>query len=105
MYPPATTVQKQPQINRAVSEVVKELYPDVQLIRYEIAQDWTGEWAVFFRVLLSDEASKRANLREIAPRVRRMISDRLDIPDLGTLPFFEFRSQSEQAEMKDPAWA
>ena len=104
MYPP-TEVLKQPQINRVVSEVVRELYPDVQLIRYEIAQDWTGQWAVFFRVLLSDEAAKRANLREIAPRVRWMVSDKLDIPNLGMFPFFEFRSQSEQNELKDPVWA
>ena len=104
MYPPTIAVQKQPQINAFVSEVVKEFFPDVQRIRFEFAQDWTGEWAVYFHVLLSDKASKRANLRKIAPRVRRIISDKI-IPELDMMPHFDFTSQSEQAELKDPAWA
>ena len=97
--------QKAPQINAAISQVVKEMYPDVQHIRYEFAQDWTGQWAVFFRVLLSDEASKRENLREIAPRVVWSMSEKLYVPDLGLFPHFYFRSESEQKQVNEPAWA
>jgi hypothetical protein len=104
MYLPIA-VQKQPQINAAVAAVVRELSPDVQHIRFEIAPDWSGQWAVFFRVLLSDEASDPVNLREIAPRVVRRISDQLDIPSLGMFPYFDFRSQSEQTKFHEPAWA
>ncbi len=91
-------------INTAAAEVTKELAPWVRHIRYGIGQDWTGEWAVFFRVLLSDEASKGKRLREMAPRVVWQTTDKLDIPSLGLFPYFDFRSESEQEEMQDPAW-
>ena len=104
MYLPIA-VKAQPQITAAITDVLKEMMPEVQRINYEIMQDWTGEWAVFFRVLLSDEASQRDRLRELAPRLLRLLSDKLDIPNLGMFPHIDFRSQSEQAEINDPAWA
>ena len=74
-------------------------------IRYEIDQDWSGDWAIFFRVLLSDDASKRQNLRDVMSKVMDGLSDRIDFPAIGLQPYFNFRSQSEQAKMLDPAWA
>ena len=100
-----STVTKQPQINAAVAEVLRELAPAVQQIRYEIAPDWTGQLAVFFRVLLSDEASSGKNRRDVGPRVIWGLSDKLDLPTLGMFPYFEFRSQSEQAKANEPDWA
>jgi hypothetical protein len=88
-------LMKQPQINAAVTEVVNELSPAVRRIRYEIGQDWDGQWAIFFRVLLSDDASKPKNLREIGPRIVWSMSDRLDLPGLGLFPHFDFRSETE----------
>jgi hypothetical protein len=103
MMPPA--IAKQPEINAAVAAVVRELSPAVQHIRYEIAPDWSGQWAIFFRVLLSDDASNAMNLRETAPRVMWRMSEKLDLPNLGLFPYFDFRSQSEQAKLNEPAWA
>ncbi|MGO9261546.1 MAG: hypothetical protein ACLQU1_35370 [Bryobacteraceae bacterium] len=103
LIPPAETAKK-PQIDAAVEEVLKELSPAVQRIRYEIAQDWSGEWALFFSVLLSDEVSDRKNRREIVPRVIDSMSDRVYQAELGLFPHFHFRSQSEQAKHPDPAW-
>jgi hypothetical protein len=104
MYLP-TAVRKQPQIDAAVLEVVNLLAPDVLNIRYDIDQDWSGDWAVFFRVLVSDEASDERNIGDVARRVRDLMSDRLDLPELGMFPHFNFRSESEQAKRRDPAWA
>ncbi len=104
MYPPAT-VAKRPIIHAAIAEAMKEFAPSVQRIRFSIEKDWDGQWALFLRVLLSNEASERNNLREVVPRVISSVSDKLDIPGLGLFPYFDFRSESEQAEMKDPAWA
>lgn len=104
MYLPIA-VQKQPQINAAVSAVVRELHPGVQHIRYEIAQDWSGQWAIFFRVLLSDEASSGNNLRDIATRVVWRMSERLNLPELGLFPYFDFRSESEQSVLNEAEWA
>jgi hypothetical protein len=104
MYVPIA-VTKQPQINAAIADVVRELSPSVLRISYEIAQDWSGQWAIFFRVLLSDEASRRDHLRDVAGRVVSRMSDRLDLPGLGLFPYFAFRSQAEQIELNEPAWA
>jgi len=102
IMPPAIT--KQPQINAAVADVVRELAPAVERIRYEITPDWSGQWAIFFRVLLSDDASNETNLREIAPRVVWRMSEKLDLPGLGLFPYFDFRSQAEQVQFNEPAW-
>jgi hypothetical protein len=109
MYLPiAATIQ--PRIVAAIADVVRELSPEVQRISYEVAQDWTGEWAVFFKVLLSDEAADESHLRAIVRKVVSRMSDRLDLPSLdvpglGVIPYFDFRSQAEQTELNEPAWA
>ncbi len=104
MYLPIA-VTKQPQIAAAIDAVVAELSPAVQRINYDIAQDWSGQWGIFFRVLLSDEAASRNRLRDVATSVVWRMSDHLDLPTLGLFPYFDFRSQSEQAALNEPAWA
>jgi hypothetical protein len=99
-----SAIAKQPEINAAISEVVGLLAPDVVHIRYDIGQDWSGDWAIFFRVLLSDEAS-RTRLREVATQVVRHLAERLDFPSMGLFPYHNFRSVSEQAELREEAWA
>lgn len=93
-----------PQINAAVAAVESELSPLVRYIRYDVALDWSEQWAIFFRVVLSDEASSR-RLREITTQVVWRLSARLDLPTLGLLPYFDFRSESEQAALNQPEWA
>ncbi len=95
---------KRPQINAAVSEVVKELWPRVRYIRYDIARDWTDEWAIFFRVMLSDEASIGDNLSDITKQVIWRLSDRLIVPEVGLHLYWDFRSESEQAALNEPEW-
>jgi hypothetical protein len=103
MYLPLAAT-KQSQIAAAVDAVTAELQ-SVQRINYEIAQDWDGKWAIFFRVLLSDEAASRGRLRETATDIVWRMSERLDLPSLGLFPYFDFRSQSEQTVLNEPAWA
>jgi hypothetical protein len=102
MYIPIA-VTAQPVINAAIGAVVQELTPAVQHIDYEIARDLDGQWAIFFRVLLSDEASDQSRLRDVATQVVWRISDRIDIPGLGLFPYFDFEKQSEQASLSEPA--
>jgi hypothetical protein len=98
------SVTKRDEINAAVSEVVRLLAPDVVHIRYDIGQDWSGDWAIFFRVVLSDEASNK-RLREVATEVVWRLSDRLDYSSMGLFPYHNFRSVSEQAVLREEAWA
>jgi len=95
---------KTPQLNAVVSQVVGELYPDVQYIRFSIEDDWTGEPRLFFRVVLSDDVYPSGRLREVTGRVRNRLSE-LVIPELEALPpYFSFRGMSEQLALKTPEW-
>ena len=103
IFPPAIT--KQPEINAAVSEVVRHLAPDVVHIRYNIDQDWSGDWGIFFRVVLSDEASSKTRLREVATKIDQLLAERLDFSSMGLFAYYNFRSASEQAVLHEEAWA
>ncbi len=102
MKVPAGAV-KQQQINAAIAAVERELTPLVRHIRYDIGHDWSGQSAIFFRVLLSDEAAQKM-LKDVATRVVWRTSEHLDLPSLGMFPYFDFRSESEQARMHEPSW-
>src|SRR6266568_2539191 len=97
-------VVRQAEIAESVANVERLLAPDVVRIRYEIGTDWSGDWAIYFRVVLSDEAGKK-RLREVAKRVVRSLADHLDFLTLGLFPYHSFRSESEQAALREEAWA
>jgi hypothetical protein len=97
-------IRQQAKIETEVRAVEAALRPDVVRIRYEIGEDWSGQWAVFFRVVLSDDAAKH-RLREVARNVEWRLAERLDFQALGVFPYHNFRSESEQAELREEAWA
>ena len=99
-----TEIRKDPQINAAIRAVMAEESSYVRYIRYSFDQDWTGEWAVFFRVVLSDEVASRTRRLETGNRVISRIMDELDLPNLGMMPHFDLRTESEQAELKGKDW-
>ncbi len=97
-------VVKQTEIAKAVADVERALAPDVVRIRYDIETDWSGDWAVYFRALLSDEASNK-RLRKVAKQVEAALDERLDFDALGLYRYHNVRSESEQAVLKDKVWA
>jgi hypothetical protein len=99
-------LRKDALINAAVRIVLQEMSPAVKHIRYHIAPDWTDEWAIFFRVVTSDDAADDARRRAaFNNQVRGRIMDELDLPNLGLWPHFDFRTESDLAETNDPEWA
>jgi hypothetical protein len=74
--------------------------PDVVRIPDEIG---SGQWAMFFRIVLTDDAARR-RLRDVAPRLVGGLAQQLDFPGMGVFHYHNFRSVSEQA-MLEPAWA
>jgi hypothetical protein len=91
-----------PKIVKAAEE---KFAPDVVRIRYHTGFDWSGDPAIFFRILLSDNASRRENLGDITARVRREIfNEFLRLGDSEYYPYTTFRSKSEQDKLKDPQW-
>ena len=103
MYVPSA-VTKQAEIEAAIRRVEQLAGPDVVRIRYEIGEDWSGQWAIFFRIVLKDDAARR-RLREVAAKVVWGLSRELDFPGMGVFPYHNFRSLSEQAMLQEPAWA
>jgi hypothetical protein len=103
MYlPPAVT--KQAEIAAAIENVLRSIGPDVVRIRYDIHEDWSGQWAIFFRIVLSDDAARR-RLREVRTKLMWGLAEELDFPGMGVFPYHNFRSASEQAMLQEPAWA
>jgi hypothetical protein len=95
-------LQDIPKIVKAAEE---KFAPDVVRIRYDTGLDWSGAPAMFFRILLSDHASRRENLGDITERVHREIVDEfLQLGDSAYYPYTTFRSKSEQEKLKDPQW-
>jgi hypothetical protein len=103
MLRPAAITQQE-RIDAEVRAVEATLRPDVIHIRYELGEDWSGQWAIFFRVVLSDDAAKH-RLRKVATNFEWGLAERLDFATLGVLPYHNFRSESEQAALREEAWA
>ena len=97
-------VSQQGKIRKEVRAVEAALRPDVVRIRYSMSEDWSGQWAIFFRIVLSDDAAKN-RLREAADNVVWRLAEHLDFTALGVFPYHNFRSESEQAAMQEEAWA
>ena len=87
-----------------VDEIAHQLAPDVLRIRLNVAQDWSEHPAIYFRVILSDEASRGDRLADVTGIVSRKLFDELGLAGLDHIPYFRFRNQSEQAMMQDKAW-
>ena len=93
-------------IQRAVADVEKSLGSDVVRIRYELSTNWCDEPAVYFRIILSDAASTtKTKVWEICNRVKDEIDERVDFGALGLARYHHVRSASEQAALKEEAWA
>ena len=86
-----------------VDAIVRTLAPDVVRIRFNPAEDWAGEPAIYFRAVLSDDAF-RDRLREVKETVMDRMSDELRLLESGYFPYFRFRSESGQAKAADPKW-
>jgi len=74
--------------------------------RHTFGNDWTGDPAIFFWVTLTDEASKKENLSRATEEFRKVLCEQIDFQnDWDLIPYFNFRSQSEQAVLNDEVYA
>ncbi len=90
--------------NEQIEPIARRLAPDVVRIRVSGKPDWSGDPAIYFRVILSDNASRPERLSEVAPRVRAAIFNELGLADLDQIPYFKFRGESEQAALREASW-
>ncbi|MGC2659977.1 MAG: hypothetical protein WA324_18620 [Bryobacteraceae bacterium] len=104
---PVPRVQDEHLIQRlahGLRNVERSLHPDVVRIRWSVGEDWSGDSAIFFRVVLSDAASRRDDLAEFTGGIGGRIFADLRLAELEYIPYFNFRSDSEQKRLKDAEW-
>jgi hypothetical protein len=105
VYVPTAFVE-QARFQAAIERAARRLAPHVVSVTHTLGDDWSGEPAVFFMVILSDAASRRAQLLNTSNQVSEAIVREVQpLEQWGVLPYFNFRSQSEQAKLNQPALA
>jgi len=98
-------VANETDIDRRVKNVARKLAPDVVRIRYELTPNSIGQDSIFFRVMLSDDASREDRLQEVTERVEAELLKAIPFDEFGLYKYFNYRSLSEQAMLKEPAWS
>jgi hypothetical protein len=96
----------QSQLGGEIARAIKKLGKQAVRVNYSLGVDSTGEPSIFFRIVLTDSASKEDKLAEVTGRISTTLFDELrPYENWGLLPYFSFRSRSEQENLKDPEWA
>jgi hypothetical protein len=85
----------------AVDRVARSLAPDIARVITTLDYDWTGQPAVFFMVIVSDGVAQSDRTREVMNRFETFIEEQIE-PHLewDVWPFFNVRTESEQAEIE-----
>jgi hypothetical protein len=87
-----------------VDEITRRLAPDVIRIRVNTGLDWSEHPALYFRVILSDEASQADRLADVTAEITTTLYNELGLAELDHIPYFRFRSESEQEKLKEKGW-
>jgi hypothetical protein len=101
-----TAFAQQAQFRATVNRVTQQLRPHVIDLTFTLGNDWSGEPAVFFMVILSNAASQRDQLLRITSQVSKTIVQLVQpLEQWGVLPYFNFRSEAEQAKINQQSLA
>jgi hypothetical protein len=95
------------EVEKAVDDFIKTLGPEVVRVRYNIGEDWTGDPALYFRVVLADwVVVDRQTFGDTTAQIKAACFDQLQsLENWGLFPYFNFRSDAEQTALNDPKWA
>ena len=85
-------------------QIARDLAPDVVRIRIQLGEDWTEHPAIYIRVILSDEACLPGRLAVVTRAVRERLDDSFGLWESDRIPYFKFRSQSDQEKIKEASW-
>jgi hypothetical protein len=94
------------EVEKAVDQFIQTLGPEVVRVRWNIGNDWSGDPVLYFRVVLADSvAVDRKTFVDAAERVRTTFFEQLQpLENWDLFPHVNFRSNAEEAELKDPKW-
>ena len=71
---------------------------------YTFAEDVQGNISLFFRIVISDQSAAPAKLRDTTRHIVATVSNETKADDLGLQTYFNFRSRSEQASLRETFW-
>lgn len=91
-------------VDRIVEEVERKFPNDVVRIRYTVGEDYDGDPAVFFRILLRDEVGQRDRIGPITGRIVSELFDGLAAEEIDYVPGFRFRTERENNQPSDEPW-
>jgi len=94
------------ELQKKLNSIMPQPSPGVVKWRHTFGNDWAGDPAIFFWVTLSDDASTKDKLSQTTEGFKRVFSESIDFQnDWDLIPYFNFRSESEQALLKDEVYA
>lgn len=103
MYP--SGLVSQAQLAEQVGSAMKKLVRDVAWIRHSIGEDTGGDPAIHFRIVLKDAACRKDTLADVTEHISTVLMEETrPYEDLGLIPYFNFRSESEMANLSEPEW-
>jgi hypothetical protein len=96
--------QLAPKVEAALRKL-KRNNKDVVSVAYNFENDWSGDPAIYFRIVLSDEAAREDKLMEVTQRLENKIIGELGFYSTWPiLPYFSYRSESEYLEVGNRGW-
>ncbi len=94
------------ELDRTILKAVRKLGKDVVRVNFNLGTDSTDEPCIFFRIVLTDAASREKGLLEVTDRITKILEDEIrPQEEWGLLSYCSFRSASEQKQLREPAWA
>ena len=92
------------EVDKAIRKL-RKLAKETVRVSYSLGSDSTDEPAIFFRIVLTDAASKEERLAAVTGRITTILFDEIHpYENWGLHPYFSFRSKSEQEKRNDPEW-
>jgi hypothetical protein len=88
-----------------VNKAIRKLGKDVVRARFSIGTDWSGDPAISFRIVLTDAASREDTLLDVTDRIEKILEEFRRYENWGVIPYFSYRSKSEQAMRNEPEWS
>src|SRR6202161_4043426 len=84
-----------------VEEVANKFPNEVVRIRHSFSRDWDGDPAIYFRIVVTDEARRTIPLGELTGRIRDALTKDLALYESEYsvyIPYFNYRTNAERSE-------
>ena len=94
----------QAELDAEVSVAISQLGPEVVRVKYNVGHDFDGDPCIRFRIVLADSVARRDLIGKMSRRISNILIDQLHpYYEWGLIPYFDYRSESEQGT--EPEWS